>query len=409
MDAPFHDRTNIAIMTVAQLLVVENSSYDSTMSTPRDPDRKLPSWFREAGLGIFIHWGPFAVPAYAPVLAPGESLPELLRKDPRHMGAQMPYSEWYRNAMTIEGSPTARHHHQVWADAPYESFAPVFEAGLEDWDPHEWADLFARSGAGYVVMVTKHHDGYCLWPTEVEHPRTTGWFSKRDLVGELAEAVRAVGLRFGVYYSTGLDWSVHHIPIREIADSPGCTPRDPAYLRYMSDQLDELVDRYEPSIVWSDIGTPRGFDVADFKTRLIERVPDAVINDRWDHPLPGSATSVGRRLWNSAFAVLVKAGTDKPFYPGRHRLSDFRTPEYSWPKEPVSFVWETTRGLGAGFGHNAQETDAHRIDPAELVEMYHDIRAAGGNMLLNIGPMADGTILGAEQERVLALGRDISS
>lgn len=326
------------------------------------------------------------------------------------MGERLPYSEWYRNAMTIDGSPTARHHHRVWNDAPYEDFAPMFEEGLDDWDPHEWAELFARSGAGYVVMVTKHHDGYCLWPTEVPHPRTSSWFSQRDLVGELAEAVRAVGLRFGVYYSTGLDWSVHHIPIRQIVDSPGCIPRDPAYLRYMSAQLDELVDRYEPSVVWSDIGTPPGFDVADFKARLTERVPDAVINDRWDHPLPGSGNAVGRGLWNSAFAFLVKLGSaGKPFYPGRHPLSDFRTPEYSWPTDAVPFVWETTRGLGAGFGYNAEETDAHKIDPRALVRMYHDIRSAGGNMLLNVGPMADGTITEVETERVLELGRSISA
>lgn len=366
-------------------------------------------WFRAAGLGIFIHWGPFAVPAFAPVLDPGDSLPELLREDPRHMGARLPYSEWYRNAMTIEGSATAHHHHEVWKDAPYEDFAPVFEAGLAEWDPHSWADLFARSGAGYVVMVTKHHDGYCLWPTDVDHPRTAGWFSRRDLVGELAEAVRSVGLRFGVYYSTGLDWSVHHIPIRQIADSPGCTPRDPSYLRYMSAQLDELVDRYEPSIVWSDIGTPPGFDVADFKSRLLQRVPDAVINDRWDHPLPGTSGAFGRRLWNDAFAALVKLGSGKPFYPGRHPLSDFRTPEYSWPKDSVPFVWETTRGMGSGFGYNSQETDAHRIDPDALVAMYRSIRAGGGNMLLNVGPMADGTILPAEAERVLAMGRATST
>lgn len=286
----------------------------------------------------------------------------------------------------------------------------MFENGLDNWDPHAWADLFARSGAGYVVMVTKHHDGYCLWPTEVEHPRTSSWFSQRDLVGELAEAVRAVGLRFGVYYSTGLDWSVHHIPIREIVDSPGCTPRDPSYLRYMSAQLDELVDRYEPSVVWSDIGTPPGFDVADFKKRLIARVPDAVINDRWDHPLPGSGNALGRRLWNATFAFLTRFDSGgKPFYPGRHPLSDFRTPEYSWPRGDVPFVWETTRGLGAGFGYNAEETDEHKIDPAVLVDMYHDIRTAGGNMLLNVGPMADGTITPAETERVLELGRSIAT
>ena len=323
------------------------------------------------------------------------------------MGARLPYSEWYRNAMTIEGSATALHHSRVWDDAPYEEFASTFAAGLGGWDPESWADLFVQSGARYVVLVTKHHDGYCLWPTEVRHPRRTGWFSERDLVGELAVAVRSRGLRFGVYYSTGLDWSVHHIPIREIADSPGCTPRGPEYLRYMSRQLDELVDRYQPSIVWSDIGTPPGFDVADFKARLVDQIPDAVINDRWDHPVPGSGSALGRRLWNGLFAGLTRFGSSKPFYPGHHRLGDFRTPEFSFPDDDVGFVWETTRGLGSGFGYNAQETDAHRIDPEALVSMYDDVRRAGGNMLLNVGPLADGTISEAESSRIRHLGASI--
>lgn len=371
--------------------------------------RPLPSWFREAGLGIFIHWGPFAVPAFAPVLEPGKSLPDLLRSDPRHMGERLPYSEWYRNAMAIPTSATARHHRVTYDDARYESFQAPFEAGLADWDPNAWADLFAAGGAGYVVLVTKHHDGYCLWPTDVDHPTRSGWFSSRDLVGELAQAVRARGMRFGVYYSTGLDWSIHHLPIHEIADSPGCTPRSPEYARYMTGQLDELVERYEPSVVWADIGAPKGFDVAAFKARLIKRVPDAVINDRWDHPVPGSGTRLGRRLWNGLAARLAPRMGDKPFLPGHHRLADFRTPEYSWPIGEVGYVWEATRGMGAGFGYNAQETDAHHIDPDVLVKLYRDIRAAGGNLLLNVGPLADGSISDAEALRVRHLGETVAA
>lgn len=379
---------------------------ETTRTAPAS--RPLPSWFREAGLGIFIHWGPFAVPAFAPVPEPGKSLPDLLREDPRHMGERLPYSEWYRNAMAIPGSPTARHHRAVWNDAPYEEFQPLFEAGLERWDPEAWAALFAASGAGYVVLVTKHHDGYCLWPTEVRHPSRSGWHAPRDIVGELAAAVRARGLRFGVYYSTGLDWSVHHLPIREIVDSPGCIPRSAEYLRYMSDQLDELVERYSPSVVWADIGTPPGFDVAAFKARLLRRVPDAVINDRWDHPMPGSGTALGRWLLNGLFAYFARrSSADQPFYPGRHPLADFRTPEFSWPARPVDFVWETTRGMGSGFGHNAAETDAHRIDPDELVALYRNVRAAGGNLLLNVGPLADGTIPESEASRLGHLGRAV--
>src|SRR5690606_28459900 len=114
------------------------SSYDGSMTeTTRTSSapRPLPAWFREAGLGIFIHWGLFAVPAFAPVPEPGKSPPDLLREDPRHMGERLPYSEWYLNALTIPGSATARHHRAVWNDARYEDFQPLFEAGLGRWDP----------------------------------------------------------------------------------------------------------------------------------------------------------------------------------------------------------------------------------------------------------------------------------
>lgn len=369
----------------------------------------MSTWFAEAGLGIFIHWGPFAVPAFAPTLGPGESLPELLRVDPRHLGERMPYSEWYRNAMTIPSSPTARHHHEVWHDAPYDDFQGIFEAGLDDWDPRGWAELFAASGARYVVMVTKHHDGYCLWPSEVRHPNRQGWHASRDFVGEVAAAVRAVGLRFGVYYSTGLDWSVHHEPIRELVDSPACIPNTPDYVRYVTEQLDELVERYEPSVVWADIGTPKGFDVAAFKARLVAAVPDALINDRWDPPLPGVRRPLVRRALNTIVAWAAPRGSDKPFLPGRHRLADFRTPEYSLPGAGFAAPWETTRGLGAGFGHNAAETDDLRIDPDDLVRLYRDVRSAGGNLLLNVGPRAEGTIVEAEAARVRHLGSESAS
>ena len=101
----------------------------------------------------------------------------------------------------------ARHHRERWGDRPYEAFAADFEAGLEQWDPQAWAERFRDAGARYVVLVSKHHDGFCLWPTERAQPEPAGLAHERDVVGELAEAVRGVGLRFGLYYSGGLDWT----------------------------------------------------------------------------------------------------------------------------------------------------------------------------------------------------------
>src|SRR5690606_319674 len=118
-------------------------------------------------------------------------------------------AEWYDNALRDPTSPTSAHHRQHHGDAPYDAFRAPFDAASQAFDAGAWADLFARAGARYVVFVTKHHDGYCLWPTDVPNPWKPGWNSERDFVGELAEAVRARGMRFGLYYSGGLDWTAH--------------------------------------------------------------------------------------------------------------------------------------------------------------------------------------------------------
>ena len=111
----------------------------------------------------------------------------------------------------------SKFHRDHYGSRPYAAFADDFVAGLDGWDPVDWARRFAASGARYVVLVTKHHDGWCLWPSSVVNPHRSGWFSERDLVGELADAVRAEGLRFGVYYSGGYDWTFEDHPIGSLS------------------------------------------------------------------------------------------------------------------------------------------------------------------------------------------------
>ena len=163
---------------------------------------RVPDWWRDAKLGIFVHWTPASVPGFAPTT---DEIGELLATgDPRAL-AHSPYSEWYENSMRFPDSPVARHHAEVYGDRPYRDFGQVWEHALAHWDPEGWAESFAATGARYVVLVTKHHDGYCLWPSEIANPHRPGWNSSRDVVGDLAKAVRARGMRFGVYYSGGLD------------------------------------------------------------------------------------------------------------------------------------------------------------------------------------------------------------
>ncbi len=237
-----------------------------------------PAWWRDAKLGIFVHWTPASVPAFAPTTEEVGALVAAGRSDAL---AHMPYTEWYENSLRFAGSPVARHHRDTYGNREYRTFAGDWEAALEQWDPEAWAAQFAAAGARYVVLVTKHHDGYCLWPTSVVNPQLPGFHSKRDVVGELAEAVRARGLRFGVYYSGGLDWTWNAHPIGRISDLALAQPRG-AYVEYAEAHVRELVARYRPSMLWNDISWPAPVaSLADLLADYYRAVPDGVVNDRF--------------------------------------------------------------------------------------------------------------------------------
>ena len=148
--------------------------------------RPIPPWFEEARFGIFIHWGVYSVPAYRPL----------------EEGRYASYAEWYyaRVYRNEASGGKAFHDKNYGEDFEYRQFGPLFKAEL--WDPAMWARLFRESGARYVVLTAKHHDGYCLWPTK--SPYKKDWNSMdvgphRALVGEHTEAVRTEGLRMGLY------------------------------------------------------------------------------------------------------------------------------------------------------------------------------------------------------------------
>ena len=191
-------------------------------------ERGIPNWWVDAKLGIFVHWTPASVPAFAPTHG---TYGDLLTSGRTDAFADSPYAEWYENSLRFPSSPVARHHREVWGDRPYAAFAEDFVTGLDAWDPDEWASTFAATGARYVVLVAKHCDGWCLWPTEVTNPNVADWFSKRDLVGELATAVRRAGMRFGLYYCGGLDWTFRDTPMGSMGGVINAIPRGdyPAY------------------------------------------------------------------------------------------------------------------------------------------------------------------------------------
>ena len=368
--------------------------------------RPCPEWYAKAGLGIFIHWGIFAVPAWAPR---GASITELFRTRYDEAFVIGPYAEWYENALRFPESPTTAHHRSLYAGRDYQTFRPEFDKAAESFDAQSWVELFVAAGARYVVLVTKHHDGYCLWPTAVENPWRPNWHSSRDFVGELANAVRAKGLRFGLYYSGGLDWTARPTPIGNLGDMFAAVPTDDAYRTYAGAQIRELIDRYKPSVLWNDIAWPNKEDVPQIFADYYSAVPDGVVNDRWF----GEASffeqlrdAHARQAFNTSIKTrLAQAPEGLPSPEPPH--CDFRTVEYADGHDMGDKKWESTRGLGLAFGFNRNERTQDYLTGDALIGLYSDVTDRGGNVLINVGPMATGEIPGVQKEPLLKLGTHI--
>jgi len=164
------------------LLIISFTNYAQTYESNWESvsSHPYPKWFSEAKLGIFIHWGVYSVPSWS---------------------GKEQYSEWFLRGLQLNDSSRVKFQQKVYGtNFTYRNYAPLFKAEL--FDANEWAELFRKSGAKYVTMVSKHHDGYCMWPSKY----AAGWNSmdvgpKRDLVGELSIAIRQKGLKMGLYYS----------------------------------------------------------------------------------------------------------------------------------------------------------------------------------------------------------------
>ena len=362
-------------------------------------DRGIPEWWADAKLGVFIHWTPASVPAFAPTQG---TYGDLLTSGRPDAFAESPYAEWYENSLRFPDSSAARHHRSVWGDRPYAAFADDFVAGLDRWDPEAWAASFAEAGARYVVLVAKHCDGWCLWPTSVANPNRAGWHSSRDLVGELGEAVRAAGMRFGLYYCGGLDWTFRDRPMGSMGSVIDAIPRGD-YPAYADAQVREPIERYAPDVLWNDVAWPGSAEqLLDLFTTYYAAVPEGVVNDRWlpFSPLMLAArTSVGRRMIDSA--ARRQAIADGGLIPPRPPHFDVRTPEYTTFDGIESTPWECVRGMDHSFAYNAASGPEDFLGRDELLGMLVDIVAKGGNLLLNVGPRGvDGSIPSEQLDRL---------
>lgn len=342
------------------------TKYEPTLdSLNRHP---LPAWYDGAKLGIFIHWGLYSVPGWAPLNHPDHdfSSNDYIKYDP--------YAEWYLNTMRVPGSPTEAYHREHFgADFDYYSFAATFNRESKKWNPDGWATTFREAGAKYVVLTSKHHEGFTLWPSTTPNPNPTlpknERHAERDIVGDLTNAVTKQGLRMGLYYSGGYDWTFNTGPIEVNSDYDSVKPQTDAYGKYANAQIHELIARYHPSVLWNDIDWPKTGKALEVMADYYNAVPDGVIDDR--------------------FGVAH---------------SDFTSPEYEKFDKISAKKWEECRGLGRSFGYNRAEGEAETIAPAELIALLVDIVSKNGNLLLDVGPEADGTIPPVQMERLKALG-----
>jgi alpha-L-fucosidase len=364
---------------------------------------EVPAWWRDAKLGIFVHWTPASVPGFAPV---DDDVTAMVQSgDPRAMGWS-PYTEWYENSLRFPDSPVARHHRDTYGDKPYREFAAEWEAGLASWDPDEWARTFAAAGARYVVLVSKHHDGYCLWPSAVPNPQLPGWQCARDVVGELGEAVRAQGMRFGVYYSGGLDWTFEDRPIGAMSDLIAAIPRGD-YPEYAAAHVRELVERYRPSVLWNDIAWPgEAKQLWPLLTDYYAAVPDGVINDRW---MPWNPLAAAMRFGPARKVVDAgatrQARKDAGLIPPEPPFYDVRTPEYVTFPTIQRRPWECVRGMDRSFGYNASSRPDDFLGRSDLLWSFVDMVSKNGNLLLNVGPRGvDAQIPDEQRTRLAWLG-----
>lgn len=244
-----------------------------------------------------------------------------------------------------------------------------------------------------------------MWNARVKNPFKPNYFAARDVLAELSRAVRARGMRMGTYYSGGFDWTFNASPIRELSDVLRAMPQSKEYVAYVVAHFEDLIERYEPAVLWNDIGMPAKLNLPQLFADYYNAVPDGVVDDRYAQYSLGDLTNV---LTGPPFDRLLSRVMDKAFGggapPSTVKHSDFTTPEYTTYHTTVAKKWEATRGIGHSFGYNRNETPDDYMTVPQLVQFVADVVSKNGNVLLNVGPQADGTIPQIEQERVRGLG-----
>jgi alpha-L-fucosidase len=328
------------------------TSESATLAPPSRDERM--AWWRNARFGLFIHWGLYSTAAGEwqgkPAAGAGEWLLTNARADP---------AEYRRELL------------------------PAFTA--EKFDARAWAELARDAGMQYVVITTKHHDGFCLWPSDLTDYDTASTPFRRDVMRELSDAVRAAGLRMGWYHSI-MDWThPDYLPRRSWDPRPAEGADMERYVAYMHGQLRELLTRYGPvDVMWFDGEWEPTWNHAlgartDDLVRSLQ--PQVIVNNRVD---------VGRAGMGGFTADETARG-------------DFGTPEQTIPANGLPGKdWETCMTMNDTWGYKA--SDHNWKSSRTLIRMLCDIASKGGNFLLNVGPKGDGTIPEESVQRLMDIG-----
>lgn len=327
---------------------------------------KVPKWYENAKFGIMVVWGPYSVPAFAPITWELGTVPI-----DENWYSNNPYAEWYYNSLKVGYGPTYEYHKKIYGeDFAYENFADMWKA--EKWNPESWGKLFKKAGAKYSVLTTKFHDGFCLFPSKYTEYHSMNHGPKRDIVGAFADAMRENNIKMGIYYSGLIDWKFAGDVLLSEEEYYGKACPTYEYSDYVYNQYCELIDKYKPEVFWNDIGWPKQgeFNLPYLLAHYYNTVETGVVNDRLN---------------------------------GLYK--DYSTKEYCFGKESKREKWEMTRGMGLSFGYNAQESEESLIKVKELIRLLIETVANNGNLLLSVGPRADGTIPEEQERRLLALGK----
>jgi len=339
--AGLHRRAAV-VFAFSVVVLLTSQTADSQVVSPADSAAL--SWFQDAKLGIFIHWGYYAVNGIA------ESW-SIYNK-------RISHGDYMKQAEGFTG---------------------------ERYDPAAWAKLFSEAGAKYAVMTSKHHDGVALWKTKYSHLNVVEKTpAGRDLIAPYCSALRNEGLKVGLYFSL-CDWSHpdYEVPFSR-ANAPdsqyhtkdyprsgqeGLKPWD-RFLRFAHGQIEELQRRYNPDLFWFDGDwehKAEEWDAKGIRDSLKHRNPSVVINSR----LQG--------------------------------YGDYRTPEQDPPVKRIDGPWELCMTINSSWGY--QQRDTAFKSSREIIRTFVECLGGGGNLLLDVGPKADGTIPSEEVDRLKDLGR----